>query len=338
MQDPLIPSPDTRASGPAAGGRHAAGRKTISIVTPFYNEEESILECVDAVRRLFRHELAAYDLEHIFCDNCSTDGTLAILKAAALTDPSIKIIVNSRNFGILKNTYNGVLAASGDAILLFMPVDLQDPPELLPEFVRHWEDGYEIVYGMRALREEGTIIRSIRKAYYRLLSRLTYVDYPPDAGDFQLVDRKVLDAMKRTDDAQPFMRLMTFDVGFRSKGIKYTWRSRKHGVSRNRLSHMFDQGVNGIVSFSAAPVRIALLCGFTISVLSVFYAFLVVFLSLTGRIDTVSGVPTIIVALFFFGGVQLFFIGVIGEYIIAIFNQVRRKPLVVERERVNFDR
>jgi glycosyltransferase involved in cell wall biosynthesis len=311
--------------------------KTISIVTPCYNEEASVEECVETVSRLFATELSSYALEHIFCDNASTDRTVEILKNLAKTNPSLKIIVNSRNFGILKNTYNGVLSATGDAVLLFLPVDLQDPPELIPEFVRHWENGYEIVYGLRAEREEGLLIRGARKLYYRLLSRLTYVDYPPDAGDFQLVDRKVHDAMKRIDDAQPFMRLMTFESGFRSIGVKYRWRARKHGKSRNRLSQMFEQGLNGIVSFSGAPVRAALLCGFIISMVSILYSVSVMVLALLGRIHSPAGTPTLIAALFFFGGVQLFFIGVLGEYILAIYNQVRRKPLVIERERVNFD-
>src|SRR5271167_249942 len=128
--------------------------KTISIVTPCYNEEASVQECVETIQRLFASELPNYRLEHIFCDNCSTDRTVEILKSFAKDNKSLKIIVNSRNFGILKNTYNGVLSASGDAVVLFLPVDLQDPPELIPEFVRHWEAGYEIVYGQRAQREE----------------------------------------------------------------------------------------------------------------------------------------------------------------------------------------
>jgi polyisoprenyl-phosphate glycosyltransferase len=310
--------------------------KTISIVTPCYNEEASIQECVETIQRLFASELANYRLEHIFCDNCSTDRTVEILKSLAQDNKSLKVIVNSRNFGILKNTYNGVLSASGDAVLLFLPVDLQDPPELIPEFVRHWEAGYEIVYGQRAEREESFILRNSRKLYYRLLSKLTYVNYPPDAGDFQLVDRKVHEAMKRIDDAQPFMRLMTFESGFRSIGIKYRWRARKHGKSRNRLSSMFDQGLNGIISFSGAPVRVALVAGFLISLLSIGYSLAILLLALLGRIHSPAGIPTLIAALFFFGGVQLFFIGVLGEYILAIYNQVRRKPLVVERERINF--
>jgi glycosyltransferase involved in cell wall biosynthesis len=311
--------------------------KTISIVTPCYNEEASVAECVETVEKIFKEQLSGYSLEHIFCDNCSTDRTVEILKEIAAKNPSVKIIVNSRNFGILKNTFNGVLAAGGDAVVLFLPVDLQDPPELIPEMVRLWEGGYEIVYGVRAQREESVVLRLARKAYYRLLSRLTYVNYPPDAGDFQLVDRCVLEAMKRIDDAQPFMRLMTFDCGFRSIGLNYTWRARKHGKSKNRLSHMLDQGMNGIISFSGVPVRLALFAGVVIASASVLYAMIVTLLTLTGHVKTFPGVPTIIAALFFFGGVQLLFLGLIGEYILAIFNQVRRKPLVVERERINFE-
>jgi hypothetical protein len=219
-----------------------------------------------------------------------------------------------------------------------MPVDMQDPPELIPEFVKHWESGYEIVYGVRAQREEKWPLVLARKAYYRLLSRLTYVDYPLNVGDFQLVDKCVLEAMKQVDDAQPFMRLMTFDCGFRSIGVKYTWRSRKHGTSRNSLLNMFEQGMNGIVSFSSAPLRLALVIGFATATVSILYALIIFLCTLFGFVRSQQGIPTVIIALFFFGGVQLFFLGVLGEYISAIFNQVRRKPLVVMRERVNFHR
>ena len=313
------------------------GQKVISIVTPCFNEEDGIIACYEAIKNIFDSELNDYRLEHIFCDNASTDKTVVLLKEVAAHDRRVKIIVNSRNFGILKNTYNGVLHATGDAILLFMPVDLQDPPDLIPKFVKLWEEGYEIVYGIRAEREEAFIMAAARKAYYRLLSHLTYVDYPPNVGDFQLIDKCVLDAMKKTDDAQPFMRLMTFDCGFKSIGIEYKWRVRKYGKSRNRLRDVFDQGLNGLVSFSVAPLRIALAMGFVLSGLSLLYAISILFLALFGFVKSQAGIPTIIVALFFFGGIQLFFFGVMGEYILAIYNQVRHRPLVIMRERVNFD-
>lgn len=314
-----------------------SARKKISVVTPCFNEEASIAECVAAVADIFKTELSGYDLEHIFCDNASTDRTLSILKELARQNRSIKIIVNSRNFGILKNTYNGVLHASGDAVLLFLPADLQDPPALIPKFVALWEQGYEIVYGLRSEREEGLLIRSARKIYYRILSKLTYVEYPPDAGDFQLIDRKVHDAIRRIDDAQPFMRMMTFESGFRSIGVKYKWLARKHGKSHNNWARMFEQGLNGIVSFSGAPVRAALIAGFLISLVSILYSVGIVVFALLGRIHSAAGIPTLVAALFFFGGVQIFFVGILGEYILAIYNQVRRKPLVVERELINFD-
>lgn len=312
--------------------------KKISVITPCFNEEDSIIECIKQIKKIFDQDLLNYELEHIFCDNGSSDNTVKILKQIAAKDRRIKIIVNSRNFGILKNTYNGVLNATGDAAILFMPVDLQDPPELIREFVKYWEKGYQIVYGMRTKRQEGFFYRNIRKVYYRLLSSCTYVEYPPDAGDYQLVDRVVLNAMKQIDDAQPFMRLMTFDCGFRSFGIPYTWQARKKGVSHNTLINMISQGLNGFVSFSSLPLRIALFFGSILSCLSITYAFCVGVMAALGKTSTVGrGVPTVIVALFFFSGIQLLFAGILGEYILAIYNQVRRRPLVIEKERINFD-
>lgn len=312
-------------------------KKTISVVTPCYNEEDGIRECRDVVSRIFSEHLPNYQLEHIFCDNASTDQTVEILKEMAEESTSVKVIINSRNFGILRNTYNGVMRATGDAVILFLPADLQDPPELIPEFVTLWESGYEIVYGIRAQRQESFFMRNARKIYYRLLSKISNVDYPPDVGDYQLADRKVIDAMKQYEVVQPFMRMMTFECGFRGVGIPYTWRARKHGQSRNRLSQLIDQGLLGIISHSSAPLRLAVFMGFAISLLSFLYVVAVIVLRLTIGEYAPRGTFTIVAAVFFFGGVQLLFTGLLGEYIAAIFNQVRKRPLVVERERINFD-
>lgn len=310
--------------------------RTISVVTPCFNEEAGIRECYERVRTIFERQLPGFQLEHIFCDNASTDRTVEILKQLAATDPTVKIIVNSRNFGILRNTFNGVLSATGDAVLLFMPADLQDPPELIPQFVRLWEQRYDIVYGIRAGREETLVLRLLRKAYYRLISKFSSVDYPPDVGDFQLVDRKVVEAMKRFRDAQPFMRMMTFECGFTSVGVPYTWQARRHGSSRNRWSDLVDQGLTGIISFSSAPMRLAFFSGIVISCLSFAYALTVFVLKLGGFVVGPRGTATTVIAIFFFGGVQLVFLGMLGEYVVAIFNQVRGRPLVIERERINF--
>tara|TARA_Y100000588_G_scaffold367574_1_gene434461 strand:+ start:116 stop:1051 length:936 start_codon:yes stop_codon:yes gene_type:complete len=310
--------------------------KSISIVTPCFNEEGGIRECYETVRDLFQRELPEYRREHIFCDNASTDGTVDILRELAAADPNIRVIVNSRNFGILNNTYNGVMSASGDATVLFLPADLQDPPDLIPEFVRLWEQGYEVVFGIRAQRQEGFFWRHARHIYYRIISRLSYVEYPSDVGDFQLIDRKVLEAMKSFEDAQPFMRMMTFECGFRSIGVPYTWRRRKTGASKNYLRHLVDQGMLGLISFSTIPIRLCSLLGFLVACVSLLYAFVIFGLGLFISDLAVRGIPTIIVAIFFFAGVQLIFLGLVGEYILAIYNQVRNRPHVIERERINF--
>lgn len=312
--------------------------KKISVVTPCFNEEENVAECHAAVRAIFEQHLAGYEREHIFCDNASTDATGDILRRIADEDASVRIIVNTRNFGPLRNTYNGVMASSGDAVLVFLPADLQDPPELLPDFVRLWEQGYEIVYGIRATREEGWSMRTLRHLYYRALSRFSEFDIPPGVGDFQLVSRRVVDSMRRIDDTYPFMRMMTFECGGRAVGVPYHWRARKRGLSKNRLSALFDQGMNGLTSFTTAPLRIGLFAGFTLASLSLLYAVanLLIGLVFYQRLAE-PGIFTLIVALFFFGGVQLFFMGLIGEYVLAIYGRVRQKPVVFERERINFD-
>ncbi|MBR0750591.1 glycosyltransferase family 2 protein [Bradyrhizobium jicamae] len=311
--------------------------KTISVVTPCYNEEDNVRDCYEAVRKLFETELTGYAREHLFCDNASTDRTLAVLKEIAAADSSVRIIVNTRNFGPLKNTFNGVMASTGDAVLLFLPADLQDPPELLPQFVKLWEAGHEIVYGIRAVREEGRLMRTVRDVYYRILTRFSEFEIPPGVGDFQLVDRRVVESMRQVTDRYPFMRMMTFECGGRAIGVPYTWRARKKGLSKNRLSALFDQSLNGLVSFTTAPLRASLIVGFILSALSVAYSLLNFIIGIVlYRQLAEPGIMTLIVALFFFGGVQLFFIGMLGEYILSIHGQVRGKPVVFERERINF--
>lgn len=311
--------------------------KKITVVTPCFNEEQNVKDVHQAVQALFSKDLAAYEREHIFCDNDSTDSTLKILRDIASDDPCVKVIVNARNFGPLRNTFNGVMASSGDAVILFLPADMQDPPELIPQFVELWEKGYEIVYGIRATREEHWLWRSVRNLYYRLLTRFSDIVVPPGVGDFQLVDRRVVEAMRQVKDGYPFMRMMTFECGGRSIGVRYHWRARKKGISKNRIGSLFDQGMNGIVSFTTAPIRLGLFAGFVLALLSLAYSILNFFISIIFfREFAAPGIMTLIVALFFFGGVQLFFLGLIGEYVLAIYGQVREKPVVFERERINF--
>src|SRR5687768_5551580 len=166
-----------------------ARRKLISVVTPCFNEQDNVGDCYRAVRALFETELAGYDYEHVFCDNASADNTPDQLAALAAADPRVKVIFNARNFGPFRSMFNGILSTSGDAVLLFLPCDLQDPPDVLPEMVRLWEAGNEVVVGVRAKREESFLLRNVRRAYYRTVRALAEVDIPVNAGEFQLVDR-----------------------------------------------------------------------------------------------------------------------------------------------------
>lgn len=313
-------------------------KKLITIITPCYNEELNVADCYESVKTLFNKDLVQYDYEHIFCDNDSKDNTLRILKGLASADRNVKVIVNSRNYGPQRSTYNALLRARGDAVLVMLAADLQDPPEIIVQFAKKWEEGFEVIYGVRANREEHFIMKSIRRIYYRTLSRTSNIDIPIDAGEFQLVDRVVVDALRKYEDYYPYIRGMIADCGFRSIGIPYTWVTRKRGMSKNRLYHLVDQALNGLISYTNFPMRLCILVGSVISIASIIYSVVLLIINIIYfREISTPGVPTLIVSIFFFSGVQLLFLGIIGEYISAIHQQVRKKPLVIERKTINFD-
>jgi glycosyltransferase involved in cell wall biosynthesis len=312
-------------------------RKKIGIVTPCFNEEDNVAECHAAVKALFAGPLRDYDYEHLFCDNCSTDSTVEKLRAIAAADPNVRVIVNSRNFGALRNIYNGLMAVGGDAAVPMLPADLQDPPDLLPTFVRHWEEGHKVVYGIRANREEFWLMTALRRTFYNVVNRWSSFDIPPNAGEYQLIDRVVIEELRAFDDHFPYIRGMIAYCGFSAIGVPYTWTRRRRGFSKSSAASLVEQGLNGVISFSVTPMRLALFSGFVIAGLSIFAAFAMLVINLIYyRQLAPPGIPLLTVSLFFFAGVQLFFIGLMGEYMLAIHSQVRRKPLVIEQERINF--
>ncbi|CAA7621642.1 glycosyltransferase family 2 protein [Magnetospirillum sp. UT-4] len=312
-------------------------RKIISIVTAVFNEEDNVEECHKAVRALFDGPLADYDFEHIFADNCSTDRTVEILRRMAEAEPRIKVILNARNFGPMRSSFNALMATSGDAAVPLLAADLQDPPELIVEFVKRWEEGFEVVHGVREARDEGRVLSAVKAVYYRTVSQLSSVQVPPNVGEFQLIDRKVVEALRSFDDHYPYPRGMIARCGFRTTGIPYRVKARARGMSKNRVWNLIDQGMNGLVSTSNVPLRVSMIAGLVISVLAISFAILELFINLLFfREFQAPGIGLLITALFFFSGVQLFFIGVLGEYIGSIHAQVRGGPLVVERGRINF--
>ena len=310
-------------------------KRKITVVSPCYNEEDNVAHCYEAVRDIFARDLPGYVCEHIFVDNASSDRTVEILRDIATRDCSVKVVVNSRNFGVFRSAFNGLRYATGDAILVLLPVDLQDPPEHLPEFVRLWEQGYEVVAGARSTREETFLLRSARGIFYRIVNALSDFEMSPDVGEFQLIDRKVLDAVLKHDDHYPYIRGIIASVGFRRIIVPYTWRARKRGVSKHNLLMLVDQALNAIFAFTKAPMRFCTLAGIAIAAVCILFSIVSVAFYLLGIGNPPRGTTTMIVSLFFLSGVQLLFIGMLGEYITAIHNQVRGGPNVIERERIN---
>lgn len=312
-------------------------RKLISVISPCYDEESNVRPCYEAVRDLFEKELPDYDFEHIFADNGSKDGTVRVLRELAAEDARVKVILNSRNYGPFRSTFNAIMRSRGDAVVPMLAVDLQDPPELICTFVEKWNEGYQVVAGARKSRREPFVLHQVRRLYYRVVTALAEFSIPPDVGEFQLIDRVIVDALRRFDDHYPYIRGLIANCGFDVTTVDYVWRERERGFSKNRLYHLIDQGLNGLISFTSVPLRLATLLGFSIAALSATWAlFQLIYNLIRLREVAPPGIATVIVAIFFFGGVQLMFLGLIGEYIGAIHSQVRKRPLVIERETINF--
>lgn len=311
-------------------------RKSLTIITPCYNEEENVETCYQATKSVMETALPGYDYEHIFTDNASSDRTYAVLKTLAAQDKRIKLIRNSRNIGALGNIFNALAFASGDATVVMLPADLQDPPEVIPEFVHHWENGAKIVYGIRTHRQEAWWLRTGRRIYYTLVRKFSNVQLIPDAGEFQLIDRLVLDEIKQVDDYYPYVRGLVARTAMPYACVPYRWGVRKKGLSKATLMVLIDQALNGIISSSKTPIRVCIFLGVLCSALSLLYAVLGLLLSIIFYGSAPAGIPTLIVAQFFFNGLILFFFGILGEYVSAIHEQVRRGPAMIPLDLVNF--
>lgn len=310
--------------------------KKLTIITPCFNEEHNVVICAEAVRKVMNNQLRDFDYEHIFADNASTDSTAKKLRVMASEDPKIKIIINSRNVGPFRNVWNALKSASGNAIIPFLPADLQDPVDVIPEFVKRWEHGDLVVYGVRTKRQESWFMRSTRNIYYRVISHFAEADIPRNAGEFLLADKRVIDSILEVDDAYPYIRGLVAQTAVRSSFVEYRWAKRSNGKSRLRFVDLIDQGINGFVSTSRMPARITLLAGFSMAFLGIVGALITLILVIFGDKSITPGIPTIIVSIFVFGGVQLFFLGLIGEYVLSIHGQVRRIPSMFEVEKINF--
>jgi glycosyltransferase involved in cell wall biosynthesis len=306
----------------------------ISVVTPCYNEEGNVEELYLQIKNVFAG-LPHYDYEQLYIDNNSQDGTSAILRRIASQDSRVKVIFNARNFGHIRSPYHAFLQARGDAVIV-MVSDLQDPPPLIVEFLKKWEAGFKIVLGEKIGSSESGAMFAIRKAYYNLVSRLADVELLRNVTGFGLYDREVIEQFRRLDDSYPYVRGLISELGYEVGRIPYHQPNRRSGLTKNNFYTLYDMAMLGFTSHSKVPLRLATMAGFALAFFSLLvgFGYLVYKLLFWERFSV--GTAPVVIGLFLFSSVQLFFIGILGEYIGAIHTQVLKRPLVVEKERINF--
>ena len=311
-------------------------KQIISILTPCFNEEDNVRTCASEVARVMSEELPNYDYEHIFCDNASTDATVAILRELTESDPHVKVVVNSRNVGPLLNTFNGLKYVSGDLVVPMIPADIQDPPSALPSMVRAMTPDIDVVYGVRRNRKDAPHLAIARSVYYALIKVAGAGKAPPShAGEFLLARRPVIDAVAAAGSRQSYVRGLVAQTEPRYAAVEYDWGVREHGKSRNSLLALVDQALTGLITTAQSPMRIALPLGFVVAMLGILYAIVNVVAFTFGNAHASPGIATIIVGLFLFGGLQLVILGIIGEYVVSIHRAVNPPPPVFERDRIN---
>lgn len=311
-------------------------RRTISVMTPCYNEEDGIRECYERVRDVFETRLPDYDFEHLFIDNCSQDHTVRILKNIAAKDRRVKIIVNARNFGLSRSPYHGMLEATGDCVVPIV-ADLQTPPELLVEFIEKWEQGFKMVIAVRTGMEEGRILKFFRSTFYSLMSRMSRVTQIQHFIGFGLFDRTVVDILRSLQEPDPYFRGLVSEIGFEKAFVHYHQPPRRHGKSRHNFLDLLELSMLALTTYSKVPIRMMTLAGFVIAFGSVLSGLIYLVLKLIFWNSFPVGIAPLVIGTFFLSAVNLLALGLVGEYVGLILQYSRRFPLVIEQERVNFE-
>lgn len=308
----------------------------VSIVSGCYNEEDNVGELYERVCRVFREELPEYTFEFILIDNASQDRTVEVLKEIARGDKRVKIIVNNRNFGHVRSGYHAILQARGEAVVA-MASDLEDPPEMIPQFLRKWEEGYKIVLAQKRSSDEFGPFYLVRKIYYQVVDRLSDTPLVRDATGFGVYDRQVIDDIRKIGDPYPYWRGLICELGYSRFLIPYDKVARKRGFTKNNFYTLYDLAMLGITNHSKVPLRLAAFAGFGVGLVSFLVAVGYLVYKLLFWSNFSVGMAPVVFGIFFLGSVQLFFIGILGEYIGSIHTQVLKRPPVIERERINFE-
>ena len=309
-------------------------KKLVSIVTPCFNEEENVASLFVAVKNVFQNH-SEYVFEHIFIDNASTDKTVNVLRRIAANNKRVKIIVNAKNFGWIRSQYYGFLQAKGDAVIL-MVADFQDPPEMISDFIKAWENGSDIVIGIKNKSKESPLMFSLRRLFYWLSDKMSETEYIKNFTGFGLYDKKFVDILRNLDEPYPYFRGLVAKFGSNIKEIPFTQPRRKAGKTKNNFYTLYDIAMLAFVNHSKLPIRLASFIGFAGASISFMVAIIYLIYKLIHWNSFAVGIAPLVIGFFFVSSVQLLFIGIIGEYIASIYTQVKKQPLVIERERINF--
>ena len=310
-------------------------KKTISIVVPCYNEEENVVPLANALRLCFKEQLPEHQYEILFIDNDSSDKTREKIRGLCKLDKGIKAIFNAKNFGQFNSPYYAMLQSTGDATIL-MAADFQDPVEMIPRFVHAWEEGYRIVIGVKTESNESKIMYALRSLYYKLIRKMSSVDQISQFTGFGLYDQGFISVMKSLDDPTPFLRGIVAELGYRRKDIPYTQPKRRAGVTHNNFYTLYDAAMLSFTSYTKVGLRIAVFFGGICAGLSMLFGLLYLIMKLIWWDRFPAGMAPMLIGMLFLGSVQIFFIGLLGEYILSINQRVMKRPLVVEEERLNF--
>ena len=312
----------------------------LSIVTACYNEEQNVDEVYGQVRAVMESlpakEGEPYTYEHIFIDNASSDRTVEILRGICATDRRVKVIVNTRNFGHIRSPFHGLLQARGEAVISIV-ADLQDPPTMIRDFIARWEEGYKVAVGVKESSHENRPMFFVRRLYYRVIDRLSEVPQIRNFTGFGLYDRVVINTLREIDDPYPYFRGLISELGYARVEMPYSQPARQRGITKNNFYSLYDIGMLGITNHSKVPLRLAAMAGFLLSILALVIALVYLVLKLVWWDTFDLGLAPLVMGVYFLGAVQLFFIGILGEYIGSIHTQVYHRPLVIEKERINFD-
>jgi len=309
-------------------------KKLLSIVTPTYNEVDNIESLLDSIREAIA-PLDQYEFEIIVIDNCSSDGTQEKIREIAGKDARIKVIFNVRNFGHIRSPYYGILQSNGVATI-YLASDFQDPPDLIPKFIEEWEKGWKLVMAVKPVSKSSPLMHFLRKYYYKFLDNISDIEILKDATGFGMYDKKIIEHLKEINDPYPFLRGIICELGYPIKSIPFIQPRRLGGITKNNFYTLLDIAMLGLVSHSKVPIRIASLLGFLLGCVSILIALYFLVMKLILWDSFPLGSAPAIIGLFFMFGIQLFFVGILGEYIGSIHTHVRNRPIVVERERINF--